>query len=146
MSDVSERTDKLGANFGDIQVRRKQEMHLLWQILWNSPTRRIESAPLDTLVDRCWIRPGDKVMHMSHEPADEPGRSREPHDADSRPYEERNCFFVIEIWVNEGSDKYRDQRWQGRITCGPATKREQITTVDDIEDFVRRYMRKMGIE
>lgn len=54
--------------------------------------------------------------------------------------------FVLKIWIEEPTEKSGEVVWRGRITHVASGRRQFITRLNDISEFVWPYLKKMGVK
>jgi hypothetical protein len=48
--------------------------------------------------------------------------------------------FIVKIWLEDGSDKAEKPLWRGHITHVPSGERRYLKRLNDIRDFIERYL------
>ena len=52
--------------------------------------------------------------------------------------------FIIKIW-REDPGRNKHAKWRGHITHVPSQERRYLKSLDDVTDFVNRYLYYMGV-
>lgn len=53
--------------------------------------------------------------------------------------------FVVTIWLEDGEGGVGVPTWRGRVTHVPSGERRYLSRLEDIADFVRPYLLRMGV-
>ena len=48
--------------------------------------------------------------------------------------------FIVKIWLEDGGDEAEKPLWRGHITHVPSGKRRYLKNLNDIRDFIERYL------
>ena len=54
--------------------------------------------------------------------------------------------FVVTIWLEETAEEAGTATWRGHVTHVPSGERRYLKRLEDIVDFVRPYLARMGIK
>jgi hypothetical protein len=53
--------------------------------------------------------------------------------------------FILRIWLEETAEEAGRAIWRGHITHVPSGEKRYLQDLNDIIDFVRPYLREMGV-
>ncbi len=54
--------------------------------------------------------------------------------------------FVVTIWLEETAEEAGTATWRGHVTHVPSGERRYLKRLEDIVEFVRPYLARMGIK
>ena len=52
--------------------------------------------------------------------------------------------FIVKIWLEDASDKAKKPLWHGHITHVPSGERRYLKRLNDIRDFIERYLANLN--
>ena len=53
--------------------------------------------------------------------------------------------FIIKVWIEEDADEEGHSKWYGHITRVPGGERRYLRRLNEIDDFIRPYLKEAGI-
>ncbi len=54
--------------------------------------------------------------------------------------------FIVKLWLEEAGDETRKAVWRGHVTHVPDGERRYLTRLDDLIEFIGRYLEDMGVQ
>ncbi len=52
--------------------------------------------------------------------------------------------FIVKVWVEKATRRFRRERWHGHITHVPSGERRYLKNLDGIKTFIVPYLKSVG--
>jgi hypothetical protein len=61
-------------------------------------------------------------------------------------FEFSTVSFLVKIWIEELTEEPNCRTWRGHITHVPDGKRRYFSSLNELHEFIGRYLKEMGIK